>query len=74
MRGKLLHRSQSPNVLRITPADAGKTVAFKNASPRRKHHPRGCGENGDSTSLTDVQKRITPADAGKTVKSLYGSR
>ena len=25
MRGKLLHRSQSPNVLRITPADAGKT-------------------------------------------------
>ena len=74
MRGKLYIPQYRHGTGGITPADAGKTITPFAVAKRAEDHPRGCGENGDSTSLTDVQKRITPADAGKTVKSLYGSR
>ena len=74
MRGKLQRALSANGYDGITPADAGKTITPFAVAKRAEDHPRGCGENGDSTSLTDVQKRITPADAGKTVKSLYGSR
>ena len=74
MRGKLYFPQYRHGTGGITPADAGKTITPFAVAKRAEDHPRGCGENGDSTSLTDVQKRITPADAGKTVKSLYGSR
>ena len=74
MRGKRKNQGRNSDNQGITPADAGKTITPFAVAKRAEDHPRGCGENGDSTSLTDVQKRITPADAGKTVKSLYGSR
>ena len=74
MRGKLTIHVRYLQTVGITPADAGKTITPFAVAKRAEDHPRGCGENGDSTSLTDVQKRITPADAGKTVNSLYGSR
>ena len=32
-------------MVRITPADAGKTVASASSGTERKDHPRGCGEN-----------------------------
>ena len=45
MRGKLLDFVVSESVLRITPADAGKTQSTRQARPRNRDHPRGCGEN-----------------------------
>ena len=45
MRGKLTCANVIGVVLRITPADAGKTQIFLLVWQGGKDHPRGCGEN-----------------------------
>ena len=57
MRGKLLKELQEWIPVRITPADAGKTVRVCIRRVAIQDHPRGCGEN-DSTALK------AEADAG----------
>ena len=45
MRGKPAAAPRKLRNTRITPADAGKTMWIKPASPFVRDHPRGCGEN-----------------------------
>ena len=45
MRGKLGVYATCVYVLRITPADAGKTLILFAVGAALKDHPRGCGEN-----------------------------
>ena len=45
MRGKLRSANCDKSIIRITPADAGKTIYHQVALCRRGDHPRGCGEN-----------------------------
>ena len=45
MRGKLARKIEGYARSRITPADAGKTQSTRQARPRNRDHPRGCGEN-----------------------------
>ena len=45
MRGKLFERYILGNWVRITPADAGKTLPRPTSSATFWDHPRGCGEN-----------------------------
>ena len=45
MRGKLYRPAQAVSGARITPADAGKTLSWRNNPLPSRHHPRGCGEN-----------------------------
>ena len=45
MRGKRASVRKSGVSIRITPADAGKTVKVGRPEIRDKDHPRGCGEN-----------------------------
>ena len=45
MRGKPYAISLCPDSARITPADAGKTLAETQTFRTQKDHPRGCGEN-----------------------------
>ena len=45
MRGKLLLLRLSRGRLRITPADAGKTIIRILSGNKLQDHPRGCGEN-----------------------------
>ena len=45
MRGKLFISPLYHNYLRITPADAGKTVQCWDSAATARDHPRGCGEN-----------------------------
>ena len=57
MRGKQCLQCAAGYVIRITPADAGKTFGTRNCGRSAQDHPRGCGEN-DSTALK------AEADAG----------
>ena len=66
MRGKPDHRPWQGTVRGITPADAGKTMWIKPASPFVRDHPRGCGENFTPAAVDQYGNGITPADAGKT--------
>ena len=45
MRGKPFTSENGLYSLRITPADAGKTLSLNPTTIRQKDHPRGCGEN-----------------------------
>ena len=45
MRGKLQVRKFAHISLRITPADAGKTLCARSRLRGSRDHPRGCGEN-----------------------------
>ena len=45
MRGKLRDKTPTIIIVRITPADAGKTVGTLFAWVNAQDHPRGCGEN-----------------------------
>ena len=66
MRGKLYRAAGIAEKYRITPADAGKTLATSAVKNYAKDHPRGCGENLAVLNEMSVDERITPADAGKT--------
>ena len=45
MRGKRAFCLSKSDIVRITPADAGKTTCFLMMKLLRRDHPRGCGEN-----------------------------
>ena len=45
MRGKLRKDETGKEKIRITPADAGKTVCDVRDGGKCEDHPRGCGEN-----------------------------
>ena len=45
MRGKRALAAVAVGTVRITPADAGKTLFFKKSCIAHRDHPRGCGEN-----------------------------
>ena len=45
MRGKLRKKTPIIIIIRITPADAGKTLRSLDTQTQPKDHPRGCGEN-----------------------------
>ena len=45
VRGKLIIKHNVINVIRITPAGAGKTRKITKVGYRRQDHPRRCGEN-----------------------------
>ena len=45
MRGKLRYNLAKVIQIRITPADAGKTIAIDMLTLADEDHPRGCGEN-----------------------------
>ena len=45
MRGKPYAGHETCHVIRITPADAGKTCNLVAVQLLSEDHPRGCGEN-----------------------------
>ena len=45
MRGKQINCFKASEIVRITPADAGKTILFRITLNLHQDHPRGCGEN-----------------------------
>ena len=45
VRGKLSSYSHNNNIIGITPAGAGKTFSPSSPSPKKRDHPRRCGEN-----------------------------
>ena len=45
MRGKQSVAVCPQVQIRITPADAGKTLLLQDCTPQKTDHPRGCGEN-----------------------------
>ena len=67
MRGKHPVERESQREIRITPADAGKTIVYAVNAAHTWDHPRGCGENDRITTRRVTIQRITPADAGKTL-------
>ena len=56
MRGKLTRNALTCSGVRITPADAGKTLLGILLGVRARDHPRGCGEN----PMTKRAYRRTP--------------
>ena len=65
MRGKLLKVRQCSRAMRITPADAGKTVQCSVAFWPKKDHPRGCGENIVMRSVVWIATGSPPQVRGK---------
>ena len=68
MRGKVAVRLIALNILRITPAYAGKRNAPHDMKPGRWDHPRVCGEKFRRVADAHKHRRITPAYAGKSQK------
>ena len=65
MRGKLFERYILGNWVRITPADAGKTVRSRERMDEPWDHPRGCGENGSRHKVWDAYEGSPPRMRGK---------
>ena len=65
MRGKPNVIFLSNVLLRITPADAGKTTLDMTAKRWYKDHPRGCGENILDWTDEDVWEGSPPRMRGK---------
>ena len=65
MRGKHRALCVAPQTVRITPADAGKTLLFCLRSWRRWDHPRGCGENCFGSGGLIIGRGSPPRMRGK---------
>ena len=65
MRGKHAYSSPRIEPLRITPADAGKTLHQQHEHRRNRDHPRGCGENLHSRCAFGVSCGSPPRMRGK---------
>ena len=70
MRGKLLSAFGQSSPLRITPADAGKTVFGTDRRTAAEDHPRGCGENCLQELKTKDLTGSPPRMRGKPVRNL----
>ena len=65
MRGKLTARCGKKYPDRITPADAGKTLAFSASRTYCWDHPRGCGENFPDYEVSNLGHGSPPRMRGK---------
>ena len=65
MRGKPCRRRVDNQLNRITPADAGKTSDSNAVYGASKDHPRGCGENAWSSSVSPARSGSPPRMRGK---------
>ena len=65
MRGKLLSGAGTSKVHRITPAYAGKTLLLHLPLYQHEDHPRVCGENSISNSISHVLSGSPPRMRGK---------
>ena len=65
MRGKLPGLGSTARRIRITPADAGKTLAFGFYQTRRWDHPRRCGENNPANYELSSGEGSPPQVRGK---------
>ena len=71
MRGKLLGVAFRADVLRITPACAGKTLSPCRPCTRRADHPRVCGENDKYFPMIYKRGGSPPRVRGKHRKALH---
>ena len=69
MRGKRRRIKYWQALIRITPADAGKTEIFFDRTSCIEDHPRRCGENSASISLIRVPPGSPPQVRGKLPRS-----
>ena len=65
MRGKLPACISCGIALRITPADAGKTLSAGTGGFLSWDHPRGCGENSPPPTAKTVSRGSPPRMRGK---------
>ena len=65
MRGKPFIVDGSTWKVRITPADAGKTLIVSVAGHAEEDHPRGCGENQQRCSSRRTRNGSPPRMRGK---------
>ena len=65
MRGKLRSSDETPPPPRITPAHAGKTYFQKLKTRRGPDHPRACGENSPSSTISTAGRGSPPRMRGK---------
>ena len=65
MRGKLLGVALCADILRITPAHAGKTGDGLEDRPQGTDHPRACGENSVFLCLQPLHLGSPPRMRGK---------
>ena len=65
MRGKPKARHLFDNNIRITPADAGKTVLIACEESQAVDHPRGCGENQRERFYRAAEQGSPPRMRGK---------
>ena len=73
MRGKPSYSKYVAQLLRITPADAGKTTYSANYQCASKDHPRGCGENAFFANLSRLRPGSPPRMRGKLVEDALNS-
>ena len=71
VRGKDTIITELANVLRITPACAGKRVRHRRISKPTRDHPRVCGEKGSSTFWSRNHSGSPPRMRGKGQVSVF---
>ena len=67
MRGKLMELDNEKDIVRITPAHAGKTASADFFVCLREDHPRACGENYCPKFEIDPRAGSPPRMRGKLV-------
>ena len=65
MRGKQGQNFIGTRRIRITPADAGKTLGHELTIDEIQDHPRGCGENTAGGIVLDETEGSPPRMRGK---------
>ena len=65
MRGKPQAKAYMSAPLRITPADAGKTLSRGCSTHRPEDHPRRCGENTAAEAVAKLRRESPPQVRGK---------
>ena len=71
MRGKVKISNIRFQIVRITPAYAGKRCTVSEFQTITEDHPRLCGEKHDSINNHTICIRITPAYAGKSSRFCF---
>ena len=74
MRGKPSATCAGASRTGITPADAGKTMPTSLLTGGRRDHPRGCGENSQSSDSEESRPGSPPRMRGKRYNYLMDSQ
>ena len=74
MRGKPEGEMFDAAIVRITPADAGKTRLRRRILKPFGDHPRGCGENINDCCARTIREGSPPRMRGKLQYNLYHGR